>query len=842
MDDQYFTQLAMVESSNNPLAKNPKSSAKGRFQFIDETAKQYGINAPFGTPEYQRQEKDAVKRLTKDNYNHLKNVLGRSPTNGELYLAHQQGAGGAEKILTSSDAKAIEVLGQDEVLNNGGDENMTAGQFATRWTSKFDDIDAQKMGIAPESTKSNEENTPQLPEFNLYDVLNNKTGELVNASNENKEFNLYDLLNEEPENNDEFVTTNDLSQKRIDKDSGAPSYVRAIVGGVQKPQDRLTTIQKYFPDAQAYGEDNFIYTDPESGNVTLYNPKGLDWGDTASIAREGVITVGSGLGATAGFFAGGIGAPVGAGVGAGVSANGFDALMNRAGLTADTRTFTETLMGTTVEAGAAMTGEVAGPLIAKGGKALIGGGKETLQRTVALFDRLGVKPTLATTGGKGSARMQAGLVQNQFTTDKIVKVAQEQLEQVHKATNEVIGKFGQGKSIQGLGGDVVDAAENVATRFKSRQAEIYDDVFSSIDASVKFPVKNIQTLRNEISDRVARAPKSLSPIYKEMQDELDAIIADAGSDGIPFDALREIRTQIGKRMNQPSLVESGAVRQTQFDMMYANLTLDISEAAASVGDDVARQLKVADRYTKTFLKNSTSLLEKINRLDADEKVGKFLLNSSRDGGTSLSLLRRNFTDDEWDVVAASALRRLGNPMKDGEFSVAQFLNNYEKIAPEAKKALFGGKRYAGARQALDELVEGLTRLGDVERYANTSNTAGANYSLTLLDTIGGGAAGSIAGLVGDSGTAATVGLGTLATIQAGRVIAPKTAAKLLTSEKFVRWLAEPVKDSTINVTTHIAKLYAIAEANDELRDDIYEFADTLKENTDFSEQQDEVKK
>lgn len=34
--------IALCESSNNPLAKNPLSSAKGRFQFLDSTWEYYG--------------------------------------------------------------------------------------------------------------------------------------------------------------------------------------------------------------------------------------------------------------------------------------------------------------------------------------------------------------------------------------------------------------------------------------------------------------------------------------------------------------------------------------------------------------------------------------------------------------------------------------------------------------------------------------------------------------------------------------------------------------------------------------------------------------------------------
>lgn len=136
--DSYLTRLAEIESNNNPFARNPRSSAKGRFQFIDSTGQQYGISAPFGTPEYEQQEIEAAKRFSRDNYEALSAFLKREPTQGELYLAHQQGPAGAQKILANPDARAIDLLGQDEVLNNGGDANMSAEEFAQLWTSKFE--------------------------------------------------------------------------------------------------------------------------------------------------------------------------------------------------------------------------------------------------------------------------------------------------------------------------------------------------------------------------------------------------------------------------------------------------------------------------------------------------------------------------------------------------------------------------------------------------------------------------------------------------------------------------------------------------------------------------------
>lgn len=124
--------LAWIESRGDPNAQNPDSSAGGLFQFIDSTAANYGLKDKFNADE----SADAGARLTANNMEGLRQVLGREPTVGEIYLAHQQGLGGATKLLRNPGARAVDVVGEKAVRSNGGSLDMTAGQFAQLWISK----------------------------------------------------------------------------------------------------------------------------------------------------------------------------------------------------------------------------------------------------------------------------------------------------------------------------------------------------------------------------------------------------------------------------------------------------------------------------------------------------------------------------------------------------------------------------------------------------------------------------------------------------------------------------------------------------------------------------------
>lgn len=123
---------AWLESKGDPNAKNPNSSAGGLFQQIDANARQYGVANRFDA----YQSADGAARFMKDNVGHLRSTLGRDPTDAELYLAHQQGPGGAARLLANPDAPAASIVGADAVRLNGGRSGMTAGEFAGIWLGK----------------------------------------------------------------------------------------------------------------------------------------------------------------------------------------------------------------------------------------------------------------------------------------------------------------------------------------------------------------------------------------------------------------------------------------------------------------------------------------------------------------------------------------------------------------------------------------------------------------------------------------------------------------------------------------------------------------------------------
>lgn len=124
--DPYYDRLAFVESSNNPTAQAKTSSAYGRYQITDGTAKnlirKYGDKIGVDSKNWKQPENQEklARALTQENRAGLSHFLRRQPTAGEMYIAHFAGINGAKKLLSKKNlnSKAATVMGRDVAMAN----------------------------------------------------------------------------------------------------------------------------------------------------------------------------------------------------------------------------------------------------------------------------------------------------------------------------------------------------------------------------------------------------------------------------------------------------------------------------------------------------------------------------------------------------------------------------------------------------------------------------------------------------------------------------------------------------------------------------------------------------
>lgn len=124
VDSDLLHGIAKVESSMNPNAKAPTSTASGLMQITQPTWKalvmKYGKQYGFGMQDIMNPQANATAGalLASDNAQKLSDKLGREPDNAELYMAHFLGANKAVKLLNASPRDiAAQVLPSEAYAN-----------------------------------------------------------------------------------------------------------------------------------------------------------------------------------------------------------------------------------------------------------------------------------------------------------------------------------------------------------------------------------------------------------------------------------------------------------------------------------------------------------------------------------------------------------------------------------------------------------------------------------------------------------------------------------------------------------------------------------------------------
>lgn len=126
--ESYLAKVSKVESGDNPNARNPNGSATGLFQFTEGTwdglNKKYKLGYTLDDRKNPEKAANVMRLFTQENEAALKPVLGRDLNDGERYLAHFLGSGGARKFFSvykaNPNAPISTVLSAEAIKANKG--------------------------------------------------------------------------------------------------------------------------------------------------------------------------------------------------------------------------------------------------------------------------------------------------------------------------------------------------------------------------------------------------------------------------------------------------------------------------------------------------------------------------------------------------------------------------------------------------------------------------------------------------------------------------------------------------------------------------------------------------
>lgn len=561
--------------------------------------------------------------------------------------------------------------------------------------------------------------------------------------------------------------------------------------------------------------------------------------------------------------------PAAAGLGAAAGREAYGLLAQRALGTEDTRPLPQHLTDTAITAGVNAVGQRVGELAGKGIDALAGtvnryvrsGAADTGAAALRDFANLGVQPPTAgtVTGNRTSQIIESALSNTPGGATIMQRAADQSLSDLRGAADDIAQRIATGdganpsgavRTPQGVGETLKSAAEGAGDRFNDRiLSKLAPALDTAVGTDTRVAVNNAREMADGLKAAIAAAPETRQPQLQAALDELEGVISDATAKGrtvtvgpepglggpaagnpqpiqyteitrnpgIPFRILREARTALGRALDAPDVSGYTPKAEAALRKVYGQLNDDIYSAAKAAGPDAEKALATHDRYIRLNRNINLPTIQKIVDQQTDEQAFKYAMGLAKDGGSRLFALRRNSRPEEWDVVSSSVFGRLGraNPGAQGaselgdeagDFSINTFLTNWNKLAPEARKALFQGTRYSQIVPEMETLGRVAERMKDAQKMANPSGTA-----RNMLAAAGIGAAANEA-INGDPKNAA-LGL-------AAGVIAPRVAAKVMTNPQVIRWLAQgariPMSDPNA-VTAHLGRLAAIAEAEPEIR-------------------------
>ncbi|KQO79433.1 hypothetical protein [Rhizobium sp. Leaf262] len=538
-----------------------------------------------------------------------------------------------------------------------------------------------------------------------------------------------------------------FTEDQINVNYEAPASVRFEVGALVKPEDRLRVLQKHYPDAEPYGDGNFIMTHPENGEVMLYNQEG--WipsaGDFASVVPEAAEVIGAagggifgGLGGAAagtavpgvGTVAGGVGgAMTGAGAGGATAKDLAERGINWWFGNEDTRTLGEYAKDKAIDAAMSAAGEGAGMVAAKAGQAIAApikarwAGKAmddaAAKQLAKDFADEGIKPTAGTiTQNPKTLRAEANIAARNphsrvaETQDAIDRELASRFEKTVEAVGANSDPAALVGTTQSAGEGLVAKAQEANRNLNQQRDTMYSQLDSMVGSTPSAGGSNTQALLAKMNTEKKAfgdsAKINKGPLLDDAIRQTKAAAGDLKK-GISFRDAQEMRSAVGKRAFDRNTDPYLAGRYKQ---LYEAVTNDMAETAKSAGDEVFKAWKEADSFNASLYgpNSPKEAVKGLTKAADPEAAFSFLTQKVKQGGTRIKAAREQIERvggaAQWDETVGVYMNRIGtHPNAAGEsvFSPGRFLQEWKKIAPEAKDELFAGARQT-YRQDLDKLA------------------------------------------------------------------------------------------------------------------------------------------
>lgn len=352
-----------------------------------------------------------------------------------------------------------------------------------------------------------------------------------------------------------------------------------------------------------------------------------------------------------------------------------------------------------------------------------------LQESARAASDLGITPALGM-GGKVRAMTAATLEKTPVVADMVAKDAARAVGEVEGAFARIRNSIGQSTGAAGAGEALQSGLQSFVQGFKNTSSRLYGEVDNRIPASSRF---GLSSTAQSLEDAKAAFAGNPELAAKLGLNKWDAIVSEAGDNGISWPALKQFRTSVGEAIGSLESGKAGGSLASEdlsrLKRLYGGLTSDMEAAAKSAGDEAYSAWSRANNYYKAGSQRIERSLDKTIRADNPERAFVAFQSLLADGRTSSDIsrvreIKNSMPKEEWNTVSASIVDRLGKASAGQQnaagdaFSPSVFLTNWNKMDADARRLLLP----EDARIELDKLAKVAESVKASGAERNTSNT------------------------------------------------------------------------------------------------------------------------
>ena len=386
---------------------------------------------------------------------------------------------------------------------------------------------------------------------------------------------------------------------------------------------------------------------------------------------------------------------------------------------------------------------------------------------------------------------------------------QQKLAGARDLASDRIGPALAGNALQSDLTSTVTGAQSLPNRISSGYESLLNTVLNKVGGDTRIPVNNTLGMSGALSTPNAAAPNvSALSVQPKIARINQAFQADNGGTpptqslgmqipgqsaaGIPFNVVKNERTNIGQELNSPNVI--GTPVEGQYKRLYGAMADDLGQAATmSDASNAGPQMpglsasgawnRANDLYSAGM--NRVDQVRSIANRQTPEQAYQAYLQAANGNVSTLQAVKKSINPETRGTIAATMLDDMGaaNPGQQNNagnaFSPESFLTRYNKMAPGRDELLSGFPNSGNVRTNVDDLAQVASMLRDSSKIWANPSGSGANV-------MAGSALGSMAGNVLTNPLSA-VGTGV------GLLTANQVAKRALLNPNTVQRLAAPMR-------------------------------------------------